>query len=303
MVSSRVLPDLVLRVLFVLLLICPSSVPQSSQAVPASRAASKGYSPEYTFRQNVNRVVVDVVVTDSNHRPVRGLTKQDFALFEDGREQKILSFDVHSSEDPAAYFKKLPPLPPNTFVNIATEPEKGPLYVLLLDLNNTAPLDQPYARMQLLKFIDAKPGGTRFAVFVHTDNLYLIQGFTANREQLHALLNPWHPISHVPMIFLFGANYPHMMSSVFRQIALYLDGLPGRKNIIWYSEGFPLDLFPRQGDVFETRADVTEMLDALTRGECSIYPVDVSGVVVFPPGRQPRVQRPAMVGPAILLPL
>ena len=32
----------------------------------------------------MNRVVVDVVVTDSNGKPVRGLTKQDFSIFEEG---------------------------------------------------------------------------------------------------------------------------------------------------------------------------------------------------------------------------
>jgi VWFA-related protein len=155
----------------------------------------------------------------------------------------------------------------------------------LLDLLDTAQDDQPYARQQLLKFIDSKPKGTRFAVFVLSDGLHLVQGFTADRGQLHAVLDPSHAIPHVPQVFLFKANYQVSMFSVFRNIALYLDGISGRKNIIWYSEGFQLELFPRDGDPPDQRKDLTEMLDALTRAECSIYPVDVSGVSVFPAGR------------------
>lgn len=264
--------------LFGMLLFAVSLVAQQNSSSPQQP------QDQFTLERQVNRVLLDVVVDDSQHKPVRGLTAADFTVYEDGQPQKILSFDVHNL-DSSGYFKKLPPLPPNTFVNIATEPEKGPLYVLLLDLLDTAQDDQPYARQQLLKFINDKPQGTRFAVFVLSDSLHLVQGFTADRAQLHAVLDPSHPIPHVPRIFLFSANYPVAMFSVFRNIALYLDGMPGRKNIIWYSEGFPLDLFPRDGDPPDQRKDITEMLDALTRGECSIYPVDVSGVSVFPAGR------------------
>ncbi len=267
------------------LLLAFSLLAQQSPPSPAPRQPQG----QFTFKRYVNRVVLDVVVTDSQHSPVRGLTKEDFSIYEDDKLQQVLSFDVHSLDSPPGYFKKLPFLPPNTFVNIATEPERGPLYVLLLDLVDTEQDDQPYARQRLLKFIDSKPEGTRFALFVLSDSLHLVQGFTADRAQLHAVLDPSHPRPHVPRIFLFGQNYgegdPIMILSVFKEIALYLDGLSGRKNIIWYSQQFPLDLFPHYGDPPDERQDVTETVDALTRGECSIYPVDVSGVSVFPPGQ------------------
>lgn len=250
---------------------------------------SQTSSGQLTFKQTVNRVVVDVVVTDSNGKAVHGLTERDFSIYEDGKPQNILTFDAYSLDSKSGYSAKLPPMPPNTFVNIATEPEKGPLYVLLLDLVNTEQADQPYARQQLLKFIDGKPEGTRFAVLALSDGLHLVQGFTANRDQLHAALDPSHPRSHVPRIFLLSRNYGRgetaMMVDVFRQIALYLDGLPGRKNIIWVSELFPLDLFPHKDDRPDMRAEVAETLDALARSESAIYTVDASGVQVFPSGR------------------
>ena len=273
-----------------LLLADPLLAQRNPHPIPTPRTSSAQQpSNQFTFKLDVNRVVVDVVVTDSNGKPVRGLTKQDFSVFEDGGPQNVLSFDVHSLDSNPSHFAKLAPLPPNTFVNVATEPERGPLYVLLLDLLNTEQDDQPYARKQLLKFVNSKPQGTRFAVFVLSDGLHLVQGFTADRDRLHATLDPSHSVAHVPRIFLFGANYGRGDSlttlSAFKLIALYLDGLPGRKNIIWISGKFPLDLFAHNDDRPDVRADATETLDALTRSESSIYPVDVAGVQPFPEGR------------------
>jgi VWFA-related protein len=173
-----------------------------------------------------------------------------------------------------------------------TEPERGPLYVLLLDVVNSEQEDQPYARQQLLKFVDSKPQGTRFAVFVLSDGLHLVQGFGSDRAQLHATLDPSHSIPHVPRIFLLAANYGRndaaTMTSVFKQIALYLDGLRGRKNIILMSRLFPLDLFPHNDARPDMRDESAEVLDALARSESSIYPIDVSGVQVFPAGSRRR---------------
>lgn len=243
---------------------------------------------QYTIKTNVDRVIVDVVVNDANGNPVRGLVQNDFSIYENGKPEKIMSFDVHSLDSNPSYFAKLRPMPANTFVNVASEPERGPLYVLLLDLVNIQPDDQIYARQQLLKFIDAKPQGTRFAVFVVSDGLYLVQGFTTDRNQLHATLDTSRPIPHVPRIFLMGCNYgkndPVKTISVFQAIALYLEGLPGRKNIIWMSGLFPLDLFPHGDDHPNRRPEAILTLDALTRSNSAIYPVNVTGTRVLTSG-------------------
>jgi len=49
------------------------------------------------------------------------------------------------------------------------------------------------ARQQVLKFIKSKPAGTRFAVFITTDKLYLVQGFTEDKDLLYAALDPNRP--------------------------------------------------------------------------------------------------------------
>lgn len=267
-----------------------SSAQQNSDSSSSQSPPHAQSGEPFTFKLNVNRVVVDVVVTDSNGRPVQGLTKQDFFLSEDEAPQDILSFDAHTLDSHPGYFSKLPALPPNTFVNIATEPERGPLYLLFLDLVNISEEDQPYARQQLLRFVQSKPEGTRFALFVLSDGLHLVQGFTADRNTLYTALDPAHSVPHVPRIFLLARNYGRgdalTITSAFKAIALFLEGLPGRKNIIWVSGLFPLDLFPHNDDRPDLRADSQEILDALARSESAIYTVDVAGVQVFPPGRQ-----------------
>jgi hypothetical protein len=87
----------------------PSARSSNSQSHAAEQSGE-----QFRFKLTVNRVVVDVVVTDSNGKPVHGLTKQDFSIREDGAEQSILSFDVHSLDSNPSYFANLPPMPPNT---------------------------------------------------------------------------------------------------------------------------------------------------------------------------------------------
>lgn len=50
--------------------------------------------PVGTFPVAVEQVIVDVVVADRRGVPVSGLTEADFTVLEDGRPQKIVSFDV-----------------------------------------------------------------------------------------------------------------------------------------------------------------------------------------------------------------
>ena len=65
--------------------------------------------PEFTVKVPVNVVLVNVTVTDKAGRPVKDLTAADFKLFEDGKRQRIQSFEIESSrpavspepEDPA----------------------------------------------------------------------------------------------------------------------------------------------------------------------------------------------------------
>jgi hypothetical protein len=98
-----------------------AQVPSAQDPAPAS-----GETPT-VLRTTVRRVVLDVVVTDPQGSPVRGLTKADFSVTEDGKPQEIIAFDANGFSSGMDYLPPvLPPQPPNTFVNMPATPEKGP---------------------------------------------------------------------------------------------------------------------------------------------------------------------------------
>ena len=239
----------------------------------------------YVIHETTHRVLVDVVVTDDKGKPVPGLKKSDFAVWEDKKPQTILSFDVEDGDKPSFIPPNLPPMPPNTFLDLPKEPEQGPLYVLVYDMVNTELADQATTYHPLLNFIDSKPAGTRFAVYVNSDGLHLIQGFTADKALLHSAITSRGPGPHIPNQFLLGGNYGRGEAGatvqLFKFLADYLAGIPGRKNLIWLSGDLPVSLSPDPNNEGQVDVDdVKQALEAMMRSQIAVYPVDVRGPVV-----------------------
>lgn len=241
-----------------------------------------------TIRQTVQRVIVDVMVRDADGKPVHGLKAEDFSITEDKQPQRTLSFDVYDFDKQSiSRAPNSPPLPPHVFENIPAAPERGPLYVMLLDLVNTEIEDQMTGRQQVLKFIRSKPAGTRFAVFVTSDKLYLVQGFTDDKDLLYTAVNSKKPKSHVPRVFLLARNYgygdPYTAVDMLTHIGEYLDGIPGRKNLIWVAGTFPLVIAAQEG-ISSLADNIKAEVNSLAQAEVAVFPVNVRGVVVNPEG-------------------
>lgn len=203
------------------------------------------------LRLDVRRVPVDVVVLDKWGNPVKGLTKDDFVVKEDGNVQRVTGFDAVDGSKDSYVPPKLPALPANTFVNVPDTPERGPLYILYYDMVNTSPEDQMSFRRQLYKFLEHAPEGTRMCLFVNAFGLHMLQGFTTDHELIHAAMerkgpSGWGP--HAPKVFLYGDVYKKDDSgaalSNLNFISEYMSGIPGRKNLIWMSDSFPIPIAP-----------------------------------------------------------
>ena len=67
-----------------------------AQATPSSGQPDAAQKPDTTLKVNVNLVNVFVTVTDVHGSPIAGLTKDNFILKEDDREQRIAVFDKQS---------------------------------------------------------------------------------------------------------------------------------------------------------------------------------------------------------------
>jgi VWFA-related protein len=297
----------------------------------SSQTAVPDENGRLVFKANVRTVLLNVVVTGHDGKPVQGLHKEDFQVGEDGHSQAITFFEEHSGAHPLPMSEAdLPPLPPDVFTNIPRVPPSDAVTVLLLDSMNTQLQDQSFVHAQMLKYLKNIPPGTRMAIFTLGNSLGYIQGFTDDASLLSAALsNPKLGAGPVSSPLLLSqsekaANQqlpaqiqqaatetasPAAAASLaalkqfmaeqaasqndlrtkttfeaFQQLAGYLAGIPGRKNVIWFSSAFPLVLFPNPEltDAFAVGRDYLREVrktDAmLAAAQVAVYPVAAEGL-------------------------
>src|ERR1700733_7973150 len=106
---------------------------------PASATQQSSQSAIATLRAGTQLVVVDVVVTDKNQKPVHGLKASDFTLTEENVPQLVKHFEEHTAltAADAPKFPPMPKFPPGLFPNYPPEPVNGAVNLLLLDALNT----------------------------------------------------------------------------------------------------------------------------------------------------------------------
>jgi len=298
--------SVVARISLPAILISSFTITAFAQTSPSSSASQA--SGEYVYRSTVRRVPIDVVVQDKDGKPVRGLKRSDFKVQEDGKDQRVLTFDVSDGTAPAFVPPKLPPMPPNTFVDLPREPERGPLYILYYDMVNTSQVDQMSFRTELLKFVDNAAPGTRIALFVNAKGLHMMQGFTTDHALLREAILRKGPPPSIPNVFLFGETFGRYDAgaalSNLNFMSEYLSGLPDRKNLIWLASYHPIPVGPTVVGIDTTKPsspamagsvggmggpstlDLSELLQdsirhtyaSLMRSRVALYPVSLSGV-------------------------
>jgi VWFA-related protein len=317
-----------------------SPAPKIQPVTNSDASLNKNADPSVvTFKSSSRIVVVDVVVTDQEGKPVTGLRAEDFRVAEDGKPQNISNFEAADSETPPAPAKAAPgaapeappQLPPNVYTNNA--PNKGKpaaesrsATLILLDLLNTPVPDQAYAREQLIKFLNGHPTGGPFALCTLSSNLRLIQGFTQEENLLIAAVNgkkggvksnPWQNDTGLAREIQFRKDLSLLDSNAqfteqllqqqqdeqvahnadmrmrftldaFAQLSRYLSGIPGRKNVIWLSGAFPINIFPNPSLIEQTgvlrnyTADIKKATNLLAEAHIAVYPVSLKGAHTQP---------------------
>ena len=259
---------------------------------PSSKAHDAGQTQNLTtFSARVEEVTVDAVVTDSKEHPVKGLSKDDFQLQENGVPQQLASFHEYgnSAVEPSSPVASAP-LPPNVFNNNDNTTADQPMVVILLDFLNTEVADQQDAIQHLAKFMRTKPEGTKFALFLLTERLEMLQGFTADENLLLATLGSKSArpriSSELQKMDLgsiiegykeqaqFSPDLEHDVQNFtneqadlsatqlqrraiittdgFAALARYLNATPGRKSLIWLSGSFPLSFVANENQNVDT---------------------------------------------------
>ena len=301
--------------LAVLSLIPPALYAQSATQPTAPDQSQVLHSDE-VLRTNTRLVVVDVVATDSKGQPVPDLKASDFTILEDGKPQKISGFNFEHLAGAPAQVVQIN-LPPSVVTNL-TKVQSNSLNVILLDTGNGDFAEQIYARDQLLKFLNGAALDRPVAIYAMQGQLKLLHDFTTDNKSLSAAVAKYRPpaknnnaesAESRASAFVTRGDYHTSERDIentlnqLNVLAKILAGYPGRKNLIWLSESFPLVLFPETGTAatglktqdmtsgpstverlqnsspFRTYAALIKRIsDALMSAQVAVYPVDAGAV-------------------------
>jgi VWFA-related protein len=242
--------------------------------------------PGPVIKTETRLVLVDTVVTDKKGNYIRDLTAKDFKVWEDNKEQPIKGFSFEADAGSQA-------------------PSQRRYLVLFFDNSTMEMADQTRARQDAAKFIEKNAGPNRMIAIVDFGGrLRIAQNFTDDTERLKkavsnvkfSSVSPNAPVevASVGMPSLGNAEADFGTRSLIlglRSMAKSLSGVPGRKTLVLFSSGFPLNS--------EAMAELTATIDMCNRYNVAIYPIDVRGLVatpIVPAGRSRGALSPAPAG-------
>jgi Ca-activated chloride channel family protein len=161
------------------------------------------------IRTDVNRVFIPTTVTDSYGRPILGLHKQDFRLWEDGVQQGLSEFFT----------------------------EDGPISVgVVLDISGSVKNKLGQAQQAVREFLRLSARTDEFFLVTFKDQPELVHGFTTNPEDIEADFARAQPSGWTALYdaIVLGINQMKR-ASLNRRVLLILSD--GGDNNSRYSEG------------------------------------------------------------------
>lgn len=225
-----------------------------------------------TLHVETKLVSLDVVVTDDQGRPVAGLGKDDFTVYEDNKPQAIRNFDGWDSR-PAV------PAAATTDKYGRADWGEAPLAILVLDEISTQFADSAYAADRMRKFLKESPEvlPVPTMLLLVTDRGYqTLSGLTRDRAALITAVDKRPPVLPGALARGDGSAIVGETYVILQQIALAEAGLKQHKSIIWVGAGFPgidagdLDEVSEQQLKKVTRQTVDLLMDTHT----TVYKVD-----------------------------
>jgi VWFA-related protein len=243
-----------------------------------SPAVPQATPDQVVIHAGTHVVLVNVVVKDKSGKPVDDLRRADFELRDNGQEQKIGLFALEEASRAATAVSSSPAA--STFTN-RPGANIAAVTVFLFDELNTQLSDQELAKKDFLRYLRGVPAASRVAVFVLGDSLSLLHDFSQDMASLleavakHSnRVNPEVDASTAPPAsahsltgdqattaqwdsFMKASNQPYVdyaetvratrTAAALETIAGHLQGIPGRKTLVWISGGFPIQLGLRNG--------------------------------------------------------
>jgi VWFA-related protein len=264
-VSSTVL----LAILAVFL--APTAWPQASSPPATANPVPQDSGTIPTFKNRTEIVLVPVVVRDKHGKPVTGLTKDTFHLEENGKEQKISSFEevaITASIAPA-------PAVEGSYSNLPLDASRrARVTIFVIDLINTSELQRTDAKERLIKFFskDVLSGEPVSLLCLTTDGVKVVHPFTSDPSLLVQALQKL-KVEHITLGYRRGIL--HETLKQLREIAAAYAGIPGRKSLIWAAGHIDYPTAPGSafGDLdVAIRDEFEETWGALLSANIAVYP-------------------------------
>jgi len=228
--------------------------------------------------------VLNVVAVDGHGQPVTDLTADDFEVTDSGKRQVISYF--HHTDSKLWDTSALPP-------NILSNRRSGGLSsatVILFDMFNERFGTRGNASVNLVKYLEHLQNADSLFLYILTldGKLYPVHGVPSGEEPIQHGGPPWTKQARqimdgafrtLPKLLPVGMNDPVRIQETYMalaQLAVQLSSIPGRKNIVWITDGVPLSLGPRRsltGEFVDFTPELRQLSQALDRCETAIYPV------------------------------
>jgi VWFA-related protein len=266
-------------------------------------------------------VQVNVIVNDKHGNPVAGLTAKDFSVLDNGKPQEI---HVFSAATNLPSDSSHPPLPSDTYTNRPEERLNVPasVTVILLDALNTEVADQTLARRQVVRMLQEIQPQEYVALYWLGNGLQILHDFTTDASSLRQALAGYEskssrqlensaladPILNTPNPSASGgqtserqafrlafdqrvanqSTRDRVRSTVAALVAIasHLSSRPGRKNLVWVSSSFPINIGYDKFDLNwsndtgeDFAGDVRRAARALAGSDIAVYPVDARGLL------------------------
>ncbi len=224
---------------------------------------------------NVNVVNVDVYVTTRDGKPVTGLNKSNFQLFEDGRPVKITNFYAVAGGHPRKAVKPktepsgpTAPVPPRGEAQVP--PDQQLSLIIYVDNTNIHPFNRNHVFSNLRQFLDNKvKRGDRVMLVSYDHSLHIRHPFTTDPTEIASALFKLEDLTggavqtdsdrrdimdmidqnkDVSSIVVRVRQYAESIQNdlsftldALKQMVDSLAGLPGRKAILYVSDGLPMN--------------------------------------------------------------
>ncbi|HEV7968874.1 MAG TPA: VWA domain-containing protein [Candidatus Acidoferrales bacterium] len=290
----------------------PQAVPVNPRQGPAAPPATKpAPGGKATIRSTVSLVEIDVQVTNRDGKPVKGLKQEQFSVTEDGKPQKIASFEYNDIEqvETAGKGDEAPITVP---LGTVSSPEEikavvrdHRMIVLFFDLTSLQAEDLLRSTRAAQKYLQEQmTAADLVAVVAFGNTLKVVANFTNDRELLKQAVDAVVPGHEAALSQLADAataadgetavtedtgaaftaddtefnifNTDRKLAAV-EALCEVLEGIPGKKSIIQFTSGIT-----QTGE--DNRSELIAATNSANRSNVSIYSVDSRGLLTATPG-------------------